>query len=49
MTAIFPQSEMVVTSRPAGYAHKQLCDPEAYAKRYNLDLQKLNESIEALE
>jgi len=49
MTAIFPQSEMVVMSRPAGYAHKQLCDPEAYAKRYNLDLQKLKESIEAVE
>lgn len=49
MTAIFPQSEMVVMSRPAGYAHKQLCDPEAYAKRYNLDLEKLKESIEAVE
>ena len=49
MAAIFPQSEMVVMSRPAGYAHKQLCDPEAYAKRYNLDLEKLKESIEAVE
>jgi len=49
MTSIFPQSEMVVMSRPEGYAHKQSCDPEAYAKRYNLDLQKLMESIQAVE
>jgi len=49
MTAIFPQSEMVIMSRPAGYAHKTLCDPEKYAERYNLDLEKLKEGIEAEE
>merc|ERR1711920_282081 len=47
MTAIFPTSEMIVMSRPAGYAHKNLCIPEEYAKRYHLDLETLKKTIDA--
>lgn len=45
LVSIFSESDKVVISRAPGYGHKELCEPEQYALRYGLDVDKLKASI----